>query len=349
MMNKKYVFTSFFILTLIFISVLFFKVISPFIFDIVFAVLLVHFFSPIREWFARKLNDKLTGFATLASIVFLLVIPIFVIGWMVSIEIAEVYKDSIENWPMLQQKVLNNEYLKNPSSIPIIGNEISKQSIDDFIQYIGQIITNLAKYSFVFLKSFLLNLTTTIAHFLFTLLLTFYLLVDHKKVKDFVQHIVPLDRENIEEIYFELKKTSDATIKGTFLIGVIEGTFGAILLAIVGINSVIFWGVIMLILSMIPLIGITIVLIPFAIFLLLTGNIWESLFVLVVGISGVTFTQNILKPKLVGNASGLHQGVILISGMGGIALFGVIGFIIGPMIATLFFVVWRQFGLKYES
>ncbi len=348
-MNKNYVFTSFFILTLILISILFFKVISPFILDIFLALLLTHFFLPIRKKFSIKFSSRISSVATIAVIIFSVVIPIITIGWMVSIEIAEIYKASIENWPDLQQKILDNPYIKDVSTIPFIGSEISNQSISDFIKEIGQVLTDFAKISFLFLKSFLVNLTSTTIHFLFTLLLTFYLLADYDKAKKFLNNIIPMDKDDAEEIYGELKKTSDGTVKGIFLIGIIEGTFGALLLTSVGISSGFVWGVIMFVLSMLPLIGITVVLIPFAIVLFFIGHIYSALLILIIGISGVTFTQNILKPKLVGDASGLHQGIVLISSLGGISLFGIAGFIIGPMIATLFFVIWKQFALKYED
>jgi len=105
----------------------------------------------------------------------------------------------------------------------------------------------------------------------------------------------------------------------------------------------------MFFLSMIPLIGITVVLIPFALFYILSGDVASGIVIIIVGVSGVTFTQNILKPKLVGDRSGLHQGIVLISSIGGISTFGIIGFIIGPLIATMFFVIWKQFRVKYEN
>lgn len=347
-MNKKYVYTSFFVLVLIVISLLFFKIISPFIMDIFLALLLTHFFFPIKRRLARKFNEKVSGIITITSIIFIVVIPLTVIGAMVSSEISILYDSTINNWPEVQDKILNHEYFKDVSSIPIIGTSISPETKNDVIGYIGQTFTELAKYSFVFIKSFVLNLTSTAFHFLFTLLFTFYLLVDHDKAKGFMNHIIPLDQENIDEIYNELENTGNATIKGTFLIGLIEGTFGALLLTFVGMNSGVLWGVIMFVLSMIPLIGITIVLIPFSIFLFFTGDVSASIIVLTVGILGVTFTQNILKPKLVGDASGLHQGIVLVSSLGGISFFGITGFILGPLIATMFFVIWKQFALKYE-
>ena len=266
---------------------------------------------------------------------------------MVSSEISQLYTIFLEKWPELQQNIEEKSHLDFVSQIPIIGPEISKETIIEFLKTIAKSITGLATYSLSFVKSIVLNLSNLALHSMFTLLLTYYMLVDHDRIMEFVNHIIPLQQDDLDEIYGEVEKTGNATIKGTFLIGLIEGTFGAIILMIAGIQSAVLWGVAMFFLSMIPLIGITVILIPFAIYFLLTGSVATGIIVLIIGISGVTFTQNILKPKFVGDESGLHQGIVLISSIGGISTFGLIGFLIGPMIATLFFVIWKQFALKY--
>ena len=346
-MNKKYVYTSFFILILIAVSLVFLKVISPFVMDIFLALLFTHFFFPLKKLFNNKVNSRIAGALTIFTIIFIVVIPVGSIMVMVSSEISQLYMLFLEKWPEVQDNIAKKSQLDFISQIPIIGPEISKETVIDFLKSIAQSVTGLATYSLSFLKSILLNLSNLLLHFMFTLLLTYYMLVDHDRIMDFVNHIIPLHQDNLDEMYSEIEKTGNATIKGTFLIGLIEGTFGAILLTIVGVQSSMLWGVAMFFLSMIPLIGITVVLIPFAIYFLLTGSIGYGIMILIVGISGVTFTQNILKPKFVGDESGLHQGIVLISSIGGISTFGLIGFLIGPMVATLFFVIWKQFALKY--
>jgi len=345
--NKKHVYTSFFIILLLIVSLMFFKIISPFIMDIFIAAIITHFFFPSKEKINKKFSEKISGILTIGIIIFVVVIPLLTIGIMVSSELSVGYSSFIEKWSNMQVEIQHYKYFDLLGKLPILGSEIGHKAKIDLVKNLTQIVSEFAKYSFVFLKSLVLNLTTIFIHFLFTLLLTYYFLVDYNKIKKVISKMIPLQKEDVSELYLEIENTGDATIKGTFFIGLIEGTFGAVLLAIVGTPSAVLLGVIMFFLSMIPLIGITVILIPFSIYYMLSGDITSGLIILIIGISGVTFTQNLLKPKLVGDQSGLHQGVVLVSSIGGISVFGLIGFLIGPMIATLFFVIWKQFALKY--
>jgi len=348
-MNKKYVFITFFILLLVVTSSLFVTIISPFLIDIFLAVIFTHLFLPIKKTLSNKLHPNIAGLLTVTSIFFIVIIPLFVITLMVTSEISAMYSSFIESWPSILQQIKSHEYYSYRSQIPIIGSGISDDTIIELVKNVGQSVGSVAKYSFAFAKSFVINISSVLAHFLFTMLITYYFLISHDSIKQFVRKTIPLDNKDIDEIYQELENTGDATINGTFVIGIIEGVFGALLLTFVGTESTVLWGVLMFFLSMIPLIGITVVLIPFALFYILSGDVASGIVIIIVGVSGVTFTQNILKPKLVGDRSGLHQGIVLISSIGGISTFGIIGFIIGPLIATMFFVIWKQFRVKYEN
>jgi predicted PurR-regulated permease PerM len=91
------------------------------------------------------------------------------------------------------------------------------------------------------------------------------------------------------------------------------------------------------------------VIIPAAIIIMTAGNIIGGISLIILGLIGVAVTQNLLKPKLLGNRSGLHPGLVLLSILGGIAWIGVIGFLVGPLLTSLFIVIWNQFGLRYRQ
>jgi predicted PurR-regulated permease PerM len=100
---------------------------------------------------------------------------------------------------------------------------------------------------------------------------------------------------------------------------------------------------------MIPLIGSNLIIIPAGLVVLFSGELGAGLVIIVAGVVGVAITQNMVKPKLVGDRSGLHPALALLSTIGGIAWLGLIGFLVGPVLASLFIVVWRQFARRYRS
>ena len=149
-------------------------------------------------------------------------------------------------------------------------------------------------------------------------------------------------------LFQELVKTMRATVYGTLVIGVLEGTYGGILFALLDIPSPILWGCLMILLSILPLVGTNAVLFPAALFHLITGNWTGGLLLLILGSGAILVSQNIIRPKFVGTRSGVHPAIIVVSTIGGIAWLGLIGFLIGPLVASLFITLWNQFGLRYN-
>jgi predicted PurR-regulated permease PerM len=128
-----------------------------------------------------------------------------------------------------------------------------------------------------------------------------------------------------------------------------EGALATALFAVFRLPSPFLWGIIVMVLSMIPLIGTNLVLFPAGILTIVSGRPFAGLAILVAGTVGVFFTQNVVKPKLLGDRSGLNPALALLATVGGIAWLGIIGFLIGPVLASLFIVVWRQFALRYKT
>jgi len=132
---------------------------------------------------------------------------------------------------------------------------------------------------------------------------------------------------------------SRATIKGTLIIGIIQGTLGGIGFAVAGIGSAVFWGALMAILSVLPGIGSALVWVPGVIYLLLTGNVVAGV-LLAAWCAGVVGTiDNVLRPILVGRDTEMPDLLILLSTLGGLSLFGASGLVLGPVLAALFMTV----------
>lgn len=342
----------FFYILLFGLSLAFFAIISPFLYDIALALILSILF---RKYFSSlikrfKGNKKYASLATVFTIIFVVLIPLtFVVG-MVSTEAANSYSLIKNKWPGIQKELTMDNLDSLAQSLPVVGSYIDVKSLD-LVEYsgkLGEVVTKSAEYVLLFLQKAFVNLSTFIVHFFFILFLVFYILYDGDKLLNRIYYLSPLCDNDEKEFATELVKITDALVFNIFLVGMIEGVYGAIWFAILGLYSPILMGILMTFLSMIPLVGANTIIVPTALVLLLTGSWGKALLLLVFGTGGILINQNIIKPQIDGNKSGLHPAFVFLSGMGGLVTLGLVGFLIGPLVAALFIVVWNQFGKKYK-
>lgn len=177
----------------------------------------------------------------------------------------------------------------------------------------------------------------------------FYFLIDGKRALGYLMRLSPLRDEHEKLLFQKFISISRATLKGTLIVGIIQGFLGGVALWIAGVPSPIIWGIFMAILSLIPMIGAGIIWFPASIILLLTGNIWEGVFLLLFGVGVVSTIDNILRPKLVGRDTQMHPLLVFFATLGGISLFGISGFLIGPIVLSLFMALADIYSSEYAS
>lgn len=190
---------------------------------------------------------------------------------------------------------------------------------------------------------------TLVVHFFMMIYAMFFFLMDGRNYLDGLVRYLPLHQSERDLMLRRFVSVTRATIKGTLVIGVVQGTLGAIIFAILGISGAALWGLIMTVLSALPLIGGALVWVPAALILVWQG-LWIKAIILVAFCSLVIGSvDNLLRPRLVGHDTQMSDLLVLFSTLGGIAAFGAIGFIIGPIIAALFVTVWEIFGRAYRE
>jgi predicted PurR-regulated permease PerM len=181
-----------------------------------------------------------------------------------------------------------------------------------------------------------------------TFFIMFYFFMDGEGLVRKLKYLSPLRNEYNNMIAERFALISRATVKGTVLIGLAQGSIGSLVLMIAGLNTWLLWGFVMVVLSIIPMVGAWLVLMPIAIFELLQGKIWQGLLILITCTVVVSNVDNLLRPRLVGRDAKLHDLMIFFSTLGGIALFGVMGFIVGPVIAALFVTILDIYAEEFK-
>jgi predicted PurR-regulated permease PerM len=163
----------------------------------------------------------------------------------------------------------------------------------------------------------------------------FYFFRDGEALRHALYDIVPLEYEQSHDIVMRTRDVIGATIYGVLAISAIQGTLGYLIFLVLGLPSPLLWGVVMFLMSMIPMAGAFIVWVPAALYLLLTGSYVKALVLGVWGVVVIGSIDNFLSPRLVGRRARLHELLIFFSVLGGLQVFGVLGLVIGPVLAAI--------------
>jgi predicted PurR-regulated permease PerM len=176
------------------------------------------------------------------------------------------------------------------------------------------------------------------------LYLAYFLIRDGRQLNRQISSRVPLRPDIRDKLIAHFVVVVRATMKGTVVVAIVQGVLGGVIFWALGIEGALLWGVLMGFFSLLPAVGTAIVWVPIAAYLLITGQIWEGSILVGCGILVIGMVDNVLRPILVGNDTRMPDFVILIATLAGLELFGLNGFIIGPVIAALFIAVWKSVG-----
>jgi predicted PurR-regulated permease PerM len=174
------------------------------------------------------------------------------------------------------------------------------------------------------------------------LYLRYFFLKDGRSILDGAVHALPLGDDRERALLARFEEVSRATIKGSLVIGIVQGAIGGITFAVLGIGAPVLWGVVMALLSVVPAVGPVFVWAPAVLILLLSGRIAAGIILFIVGAVVISLVDNLLRPILVGRDTRMPDYLILLSTLGGLTAFGLAGVVIGPIIAAFFLTVWEM-------
>ncbi len=328
------------------VTIVFISLMRPFAYPIFWAAVIAGLSYPVFKWINKKINhENLSTAITLLLVLLIIVIPLLVIGTLMVRQSIELYLSfnpdsgqinntiqSIASW------ITNNPWAQKFN--------INEQYLVDRLSEIGLTVTN---YIFTSLKALTQNSLTFVVMFIIMFYTLFFFIRDGKKFLKKLMHLCPLGDKYEKILYDKFVSTTKATIKGSIIIGVIQGTLGGLLFYLTGIPGALIWGIIMVVASMIPGLGSFIIWFPAAFIMFVLGNYWQAITIVLVGSLLIGTIDNVLRPYLVGKDIQMHPLLILFSTLGGIFLFGPSGFIIGPIIASLFLAFWQMYDEYYHT
>ena len=331
----------------IFISAIFLAMIRNFL----MAILLAGIFSALSYPIYVRLNHrlgrrrKLAATGTLLLIIMVIMVPL---GTLTGIVTNQAIKVGQAVGPWIQKQVTQRDAMSEFLNDLPFYEDISPYRTQ-ILQKGGEAIGGISRFLIDSLSSGAIGA----AQFLFTIAILlytmFFFLLDGPKLLKKILYYLPLEDEDEHLLLIKFTSVARATVKGTLVIGVLQGGLAGIAFWIVGIPSAVFWGTIMAVLSIIPGVGTALVWVPAAIFLAAAGSFLKGLgLALFCGLVAGS-VDNLLRPILVGKDTQMHELMIFFSTLGGIMMFGVVGMIIGPIIAALFVTLWEIYGIAFAD
>jgi predicted PurR-regulated permease PerM len=221
---------------------------------------------------------------------------------------------------------------------------LERAGVADFEHLQLQATTALAEGSqFIATQAFGIGLDTFafVASLGVTLYLSFFMIRDGDELLKIVKSTLPIPQQYKCVLFDKFMTVVRATVKGSLLVAAIQGTLGGIAFSFLGVKGGLIWAVLMAFLSLLPLIGTSLVWMPVAVYFLLVGSAWKTLVLIVYGVVVHGLVDNFLRPILIGKDARMPDYVVMITTLGGMSVFGINGFIIGPTIAAMFIAVWH--------
>jgi predicted PurR-regulated permease PerM len=333
--KREYFAISVFFAIAVAIFYLSYRLIMPFLVPICWAAVFAIVFYPMYRKLLKRVKRE-----SLASLMMVLLIIVLIIGPITYLSLALVDEAVSAITRVNELYSSGNPRAFVPVDIPwmetiksklspyfdvshINANEIIKQTIDN----IGGLIVNKT-------ASFVGNVTKAVLMFLMMIFTTYYFFKSGPDIVAKMKRLVPLTEERTDETFTKLRDVIYATMYSGVAIALIQGFLGGLLFYFVGIPSALFWGSIMAFLSILPFIGAFIVYVPAGLYFILAGSPLKGILVILIGGVIVSQVDNFLRPYLVAGRTSMHPLVLFFSMTGGVTLFGLVGLVVGPLLAA---------------
>jgi len=318
------------VITILFVSIIF-NFAAPILWSVVVSII----FYPVYEKFLLMTNKKsLSSILSLILILLLVIMPSIAILGLIGNELI-IFINSSENYSFERYaEMIPDESIINE----LIG--WSGLNISQLLDKADDFLITASKIFYKSISTISANVISFFVSLFIFIYLTFFFLKDGEKILQNCMDAFPMKNEDESYLLNVFQKTTRATIKGTVIVALAQGFLGYLTLILIEIDGALIWGFVMALLSIIPAVGTILVWLPIALVLFLNGEVMDASLLIFSGIFIIGMIDNLLRPILIGKETKIPDYLILLTTIGGISIFGITGFIVGPIIASLFISVW---------
>lgn len=319
-----------------------FLVIKPYINAILASMVLAFLAYPIYLKLVKKTNNKnFSAFIVSTMMILILAVPLIFVANSIRAETFKAYESLSLKLDELKQNQQDCEEENCSKSVldTLVSNKEVGRYLDTGLSRVSSSVIEAA-------SAFLFSLPSLLINILIAIFGMFFFLRDGDLFIQKAQGFFPIKKSHQSMIVKKLNETAQGVIYGQILLAILQGTVGAVGFFFFGMPSPILWGIAMAICALIPFIGTGIIWFPAGSYILIqgvlnsdSGLIWKGIGLLIYGALFISSIDNILKPKIIGDKANVHPFIVMIGAIGGLSLFGFIGFIIGPIILSTLIVV----------
>lgn len=337
-----------FLLLVALTTIAFFVLIRDFLMPVFWATVFATVFHPLHRRYVAALRGRaaFAALLTMLTILILIVVPLTLLGIAMSREVV-----------MLQEKVQSGEIdVRAPVRFargfaPRVAGYLERFGInlDDLQGRLSNAAVAVSRFLAAQALAIGQNLVRLVALLFLMLYILFFFLRDGPQLIRALVRAVPLGDGRERRLVAKFAEVSRATLKGTLVVGLVQGTLGGLLFWGVGIPAPVFWGAVMTVFALLPAVGVGLVWGPAAIILLAVGEAVKGTVVILVGAFVIGLVDNLLRPMLVGRDTQMPDYLVLLATLGGLSVFGISGFVIGPVIAAFFLAVWDMFAEEHAE
>jgi len=346
-MRREIVNKSVLLMLVLGISLLFLSMIKQFLMPMFMAGLFSAMASPVHRWLTNKLGgrENLASVLVVLGIVALVLIPLtllitVVVGQAISVS------QSVTPWveSFINEPSQLTVYLEK---VPFYEHVVTYRDV--IIEKAGQAVGNISSFLIESLSSVTKLTVNALFSSIIMLYVMFYFLTSGEVLLERILYFLPLHDRDEQVLLKRFTSVAGATMKGTLIIGIMQGSICGLAFALAGIHGPVFWGTVMAVMSIVPAFGTAIIWVPALLILILTGKYTGVVILLVLCGLIAGNLDNVVRPRLVGKDTEMHDLFVLFGTLGGISFFGILGIILGPIVAALFITLWEIYGNVFHA
>lgn len=315
-----------FLVVLLTVFILVLVIFKPFVNILALALILAILFRPLFRYLLPRVKyPSIASGLTVLAILLMVLLPIWFFGQVIFNEVVSLYERYRDGGFVIDRGQII-------STLPDQVQSVVQSVSTDINAFIGRI----SSQAFASFSSILSNVAGFIVAFFMLFFIVYYLLKDGDKIKAALMDISPMSSHHEDKLFDKIVAAVNGVVKGSFLVALTQGVIATIGFVIFGVPEPFLWGMFTVLAALVPTVGTSLSIIPAVIYLAVTGQTPQAIGLIIWGAAAVGLVDNFLGPKLVGGATKLHPVLVLLAVIGGLQFFGILGFLIGPILLAIF-------------
>jgi len=330
------------LLLLLIVSVALGWILLPFYGTIMWGAIIALLFAPLNRRLLPWLGGRRRSAAllTLLIVLIIVILPLILVTAALAREAALVYQ-RLESGEMQVGQYFHDVFDALPPWINALLDRFGLAEFDTLRRRLAAALSQASQLIAAQALAIGQNTFEFIVGLFITMYLAFFLILDGETVARAVRRAIPLAHAQQQDLVSKFTTVIRATVKGNLLVAAIQGALGGLAFWFLDVNGALLWAVLMAFLSLVPAVGAGLVWLPLALYFLVTGALWQGIALGVWGVLVIGLVDNLLRPILVGKDTRMPDYVVMITTLGGMSVFGINGFVLGPVIAAMFIAVWE--------